>query len=456
MPDRSAKSSVHLDVDPGANPATQVLDPDAPFRILLLGDFSGRVSRGVQAPIKGRGAVPVDLDNFEEVMEGMGVALRLPRAELSFASLDDFHPDAIYAKAAVFQQLAELRGKPPAVVQEAAAPAAAGAAPSGTVSGAGLFDSMLSETEQRHGSAREDPSDLAAFVKRVMAPHLEERPDKRKLEWAARVDAIGAEQMRAILHHPQFQSVEAAWRSAWLLVQKLDPDNELKIYLLDATLDELIDAEAEDLKPLFSGPRASWAAIAANFEFGQNADDAGRLLRFGRLAAAAGAPFLAGALPPAENVAPEWKVLRQMAEASWIGLVQPRFLLRLPYGKKTSAVETFEFEEMPESRHTDYLWGNGAMVGACLLGYAFRKQGWEMRPGSFRQLTGLPLHVYTENGQTELKPCAEILMSETDAETLMESGFMPLASLKEQDAVLLVRFQSMADPPKALPGRWTS
>jgi type VI secretion system protein ImpC len=450
MADRSEKSSVHLDVNAASETAAAVVDPDEPFRILVLGDFSGRANRGVHAPLAGRRPVPVDLDNFDEVMAGMGVSLRLPRVALSFGSLDDFHPDAIYESADVFRELADLRSRPPAVA-EAAAQAAA--ATQRAASGGGLLDSMLAETEVRHGN--DDPSDLAAFVKRVMAPHLEERPDKRKLEWASRVDAIAAEQMRGVLHHPQFQALEAAWRAVWLLTQKLDPDAELKVLLLDVTVDELIEEEPERLLPLFA-PQAPWAAIVGNYEFGQGDDDAARLLRFGRLASRAQAPFLAGALPSSGEASREWKMLRQIPEAKWIGLAVPRFLLRLPYGSKTSATETFPFEEMPKSDHQAYLWGNAAFVCAYLLGHSFRKQGWELRPGAFRQLEGLPLHVYTENGQSELKPCAEVLMSEADAETLMEAGFMPLASLKNQDSVLLVRFQSIADPPKALPGRWAN
>ena len=54
-----------------------------------------------------------------------------------------------------------------------------------------------------------------------------------------------------------------------------------------------------------------------------------------------------------------------------------------------------------------------------------------------------------------MKPCAEILLTEKDAGYLMEQGIMPLASLKEQDAALLVRFQSIAQPVAALSGRWS-
>ena len=53
----------------------------------------------------------------------------------------------------------------------------------------------------------------------------------------------------------------------------------------------------------------------------------------------AGAPFLGEADPgdSGEEEVPAWQRLRQLPEACWIGLAMPRFLLRLPYGKKTDS-----------------------------------------------------------------------------------------------------------------------
>ena len=52
------------------------------------------------------------------------------------------------------------------------------------------------------------------------------------------------------------------------------------------------------------------------------------------------------------------------------------------------------------------------------------------------------------------KPCAEVLLTENEADFLLNTGLMPLASLKGQDAVLLVRLQSISELPAALAGRW--
>jgi len=438
-----SRSSVVFEAEAETSPSREV-DSDTPFRILILGDFSGRANRGLKAGLAGQRPVLVDLDNFEEVMEGMQTSLRLPGAQLRFRELDDFHPDHIYRRAEIFRKLADLPYEPPRAAAAATAP---------VVAGPGLLDSILEQTEELPAPSLEDAGDLAAFIKKAVAPHLEAKPDAGKKEWAARVEAVTGEQMRAVLHHPAFQALEAAWRAAWMLVQGLG--DEVKVYLLDATLEDLL-ADTATLEKLLTGPRDPWALLVGNYPFGESEEDAARLQTLGRLARAAGTPFLAEAQPPSDTTAPEhWQKLRQSPVAAWIGLAVPRFLLRLPYGESTSAVESFKFEEMPGSVHAEYLWGNPAFCCAWLIGQSFRSEGWDLRPGMHRQVDGLPLHVYEEGGESVTKPCAELLLSEKDAAFLLQRGYMPLASMKGQDAVLLVRFQSIAEPLAALAGRWS-
>ena len=88
-----------------------------------------------------------------------------------------------------------------------------------------------------------------------------------------------------------------------------------------------------------------------------------------------------------------WQQLRASPDAEWLGLAMPRFLLRLPYGKKTSPIEAFAFEEMPNGPDRGaYLWGNPAVVCACLLGQAFTLDGWDLQPPSGARVEGLPVH----------------------------------------------------------------
>jgi predicted component of type VI protein secretion system len=64
------------------------------------------------------------------------------------------------------------------------------------------------------------------------------------------------------------------------------------------------------------------------------------------------------------------------------------------------------------------------------------------------------MHVYKVDRESVAKPCAEVLLTEHDAEFLLDNGLMPVASMKDQDSVLLLRVQSIADPLAPLAGRW--
>src|SRR5229473_3078708 len=94
-------------------------EPDLPFHIAVLGDFSGRENRGVlDARLQGRKPVLVDRDNFENVMARVAPELHLPlggpggpRIPVRFRELDDFHPDHLYESLKIFQALRDTRDR---------------------------------------------------------------------------------------------------------------------------------------------------------------------------------------------------------------------------------------------------------------------------------------------------------------------------------------------------------
>jgi len=70
------------------------------------------------------------------------------------------------------------------------------------------------------------------------------------------------------------------------------------------------------------------------------------------------------------------------------------------------------------------------------------------------EIEDIPMHVYEEEGQLKIKPCAELLLSETAIQEALGMGLMPLLSVPGQGVVRLARFQSIADPPGPLAGPW--
>jgi type VI secretion system protein ImpC len=486
---KSSFGEVKLDVNAGADPSPAVPDPETPFRILLLGDFSGAAARAAR-PQAGWKPRAIDRDNFDEVLARVGPEF----SGLRFREIDDFHPDRIYTENEIFQRLRDVRRmlEEPATFGEAAAEIrslskeqSAPATPPTTARtasaaeperplrpelapGASLLDSIVEAEEPKAPAAVIRRGELRSFVESVVAPYRvaaenTELPRLREL-----ADAEAGVRMRSMLHHAAFQALEAAWRAVFQLVRATETGSLLQIYLADVSKAELAAdlGAADDLRKSRAWRMLveetggdGWSLVAGNYAFAQTVDDAEMLGRLAKIMSHAGAPFLAEADPGGGTEAGEgtrqWERLRQLPEASWIGLAMPRLLLRLPYGKKTDTVESFEFEEMPGvPNHQEYLWGNPAFACVQVLAEAFANSGWEMRPGAGAQIDGLPLHVYEAEGEQQVKPCAEVLLTERELDWILDRGYMPLASIRDRDAVRLVRFQSIAKPLARLSGRW--
>jgi type VI secretion system protein ImpC len=496
----------------GARPS-----PETPFCIAVLGDFSGRSNRGVRdAKVIGkRRALLIDRDNYDEVLSRSGVEIQLPMGErgsldLRFSELEDFHPDRIFERLDIFAKLREIRAQlqDPSSFQKAAGElglrsrdsvaearkpdTTAAATPDvAKLASGSLLDAMIEQTEARVATdgPRRSGDEVGEFARRVVAQYLVNNPDPRQAEVLAVVDRAIGGLMRAVLHNPDFQALEAAWRAVFLLVRQLETGSQLKIILFDISKQELADdlsstGSDEDFRNTgtyrllveqsVETPGAEpWSIIVGNYSFGPGTKDTELLSRMARIAGRAGAPFLAGASPallgcgslvssphPRNWVTPEkssgWSDLRRLPEAGAVGLALPRLMLRLPYGKKTSPVESFEFEEFVDApAHEDYLWGNGAFAVALLLGQAFSEAGWAMHPGQINEIEKLPLHVYVRDGESQVKPCAEVVLTEEAVERLVEEGLIPLVSFKGRDVVRVARFQSISDPSRPLAGRWT-
>jgi type VI secretion system protein ImpC len=497
-------------------------DPEMPFRILIIGDFSGRENRGLSEskdPPAGRLPFEIDRDNLDEVIAKLSPEIKLSLNDkdsfsvtVGFKELDDFHPDRLYERLEIFQAFREIRGilDNPRTFEDAAKvirirtrlePEPTNAIQtekqkspkpeSNTFGTSDLLDEIIEASDGRAKEARpsSDTAEWSAFLRKIVKPHLVPNDDPQQAELKAKVDTASAGLMATVLHHPDFQAIEAAWRAVHFLVSGIETDTHLRLYLLDISRAELAAdlASTEDLRltatykflveqtvATFGGE--PWAVLAGNYIFDHSRKDAELLGRMAKIAKKAGAPFIAGAHSHlvgceslAENPEPNdwkrhidaedaraWEALRRLPEASYLGLVLPRFLLRLPYGADTDPIEYFEFEEMPDSpTHSHYLWGNPAYACVLLLAQGFSKYGWGLRPGIIQDIDGLPMYICQEDGETRIKPCAEVLLTERTAEIVLEKGLMPLLSFKDQDKVRLARFQSLADPLTHLAGRWS-
>ena len=425
-------------------------DDDEPMRLLVLGDFSNKPPDERPA-LASRPTLRVDVDNFDEVLRRVRPRLSLPAGEIGFEQIDDFHPDQLFARLDLFQTLRQARTHPPSgsdallgrLLGKPAEAASAPAAPSGTG-----FDAM---------------------IQRVVAPHIVKDTSEQTKTYVLAVDAATSEQMRALLHHPTFQSLESAWRGVRWLMSNVELDEHLQLHLFDVSSNELLadfvsargqvaqtgvhDALVDRWRNVPGGQ--GWSAIVALIDFGPSDASVGLLGALGLIAREAGAPLLADAdwtlaTEEAGGFA-AWQALRRSEVAPWIALGAPRILLRLPYGKATDPIDAFEFEEMIGGPvHDEFLWGHASLGMALLIGRAFIANGWEMEPGDEREIGGLPVYTFVRDGVHEMQPCAERFLTEKQINTLLKAGLVPMASHRNRDVVVAIRFQSVSDPPTPL------
>jgi type VI secretion system protein ImpC len=457
---------------------------ETPFRVLITGDFSGRTNRNVIEPLMKRRPLKVDLDNFGSVLASLRPALDLDlagdrRISLQFAELDDFHPDRLW-DGGHFNEFRETRRKLKNP-QTFAAAAAEMAARTGETPVESDNDTLARLLGERPRKAPPKPASTAravdALLKQAVGADVVPGPDPRQAESIAALDHAISKEMRAILHHPDFQRLETAWRNVDYLVRHLDPDEELELWLLDVSLAELAaDLRATNVLDETNVYRFlvedaggtpgthPWAIVVALFAIEPSDENADLLARIAKIAAAAHAPFVANAgsmfleaaLSRGEPAFPNaWQAMRAMPEAQYAGLIAPRFVLRLPYGRDTDEIESFAFEEMPGSPdHAAYLWGDAPVACADLLGSSFREAGWDFSPGDRAELESLPIHTFMDAGEKRVTSCTERLLTDRAAERLLAMGVMPLAAVRDSDTARVVRFQSIADPLRPLAGRW--
>jgi type VI secretion system protein ImpC len=128
----------------------------------------------------------------------------------------------------------------------------------------------------------------------------------------------------------------------------------------------------------------------------------------------------------------------------------------MPYGAKSEPTENFAFEELDSSPdHNHYLWANGIFACALVLAQSFREaEGWEMER-LVQDIDAVPMHMYKENGETKIKPGAEIVMTQKAAEKIIGHGLMPLISFRDSDRLRLARLQSVASSAESLRGKWS-
>ena len=232
----------------------------------------------------------------------------------------------------------------------------------------------------------------------------------------AAIDERIARQLDAIRRHPRLRRLEASWRGLHYLVSAVDKLDGVKVRVLSVSWYELcrdLERAAEfDQSQLFQKVYEQEFGMPGGEPYGlligdyaishrrtaeHPTDDVGALAAIAQVAAAAFAPFVAGAAPELfglESFAdlalpldlraivslPEygrWRALRASEDARFLSLVLPQALVRDAYADDGNRAEPFRgswTRERPDEG--DFLWMNAAYAFAATVAGAYGRSGW--------------------------------------------------------------------------------
>ena len=480
-------------------PAAELLQRPK-FRMAVFGDFSGRSARGlieVGDALAARRAIPLDVDTVEDVIEGFATTLVLPIGpdgkgiEVKLKELDDLHPDELVDNLELFEALKGLRQRlSNARTAESAVREMQGWGESFTapVKSTHRFsasanipaDRKLSDFQKLIGDTSgiltPQASPIDDLIGQIIGPYVVPGPNPEAMALRETVDEAMSQALRLVLHHPDFQALEAQWRSLDLLARRIETDVKLEITLYDISAEEIATdlAQSDDLAqtglfklltaPLEEEGGVGFSAMFGMYTFEETPPHAEILARVAQIAEHVRAPFFAAMSPGFMNtalkdrhplVAASWDELRRQTAAGYLGLVSPRFLLRRPYGRKTDPIDAFEFEEFTEKEGlAGMLWANPIVLVAILLAQAWKDGGKNMTLGKVMSLDDIPFHYVTDkHGDQVALPCTERNITESRNQLVVGRGFMPVVSIRGRDVIRLASFQSVAGSEIA--GPWT-
>ena len=304
----------------------------------------------------------------------------------------------------------------------------------------------------------------------------------------AAIDKRLTAQINEILHHPDFQALESAWRGLHYLCQNTATDETLKIRVLNVSKEEMYDNlesnsgsmwdQSELYKKIytqqFDQPGGEpFGAIIGDFYFDNGHRDVQMLQWISAACASCHCPFISAANPKLmglesweglqdiTNVTEavsgkrhaEWNDLRKAEDSRWLALTMPRFMARMPYGERGAKVSDFAFEEdVAGSDHGRFVWANAAYAMGVNITRAFRESGWCVQirgKESGGEVKNLPMHSFdTTDGDVDVKCPTECAINQRRESELSNNGLMPLLWWKGEPNAAFVGAQTLRAPDK--------
>ena len=283
----------------------------------------------------------------------------------------------------------------------------------------------------------------------------------------AAIDKKLTEQVNVILHHEDFQKLESAWRGLHYLVNNTETDEMLKIRVMNISKKELgktlkkYKGTAWDQSPLFKKLYEEeygqfggepFGCLVGDYHFDHSPPDVELLGEMAKIAAAAHAPFIAGAgadadadgvvagagqparpdqdlhARPSTRPGARCASPRTRATSAWPCRASWRACPTAPRPTRSRSSTSRKTRPAPTTASTR--WANAAYAMAVNINRSFKLYGWCSRIRGIESggaVEGLPTHTFpTDDGGVDMKCPTEIAISDRREAELAKNGFMPL------------------------------
>jgi type VI secretion system protein ImpC len=304
----------------------------------------------------------------------------------------------------------------------------------------------------------------------------------------AKLDQQLTLQLNEIIHAPEFQQLESAWRGLHYVVFNSETDTSLKIRVMNVGKTELSREfkvypgarwdQSPMFKQLYNAEYSTlggepYGCLVGDYYFDHSPTDVQLLRDVSKISAAMHAPFLSAAnhsllgldswnqLSNPRDVGkvfdtPDYaafKSLRDQPDSKYVALCMPRVLSRQPYGAKGEPVEEFAFEENTDGHKGEkYGWMNAAYAMAANVNRAFKEYGWTVRIRGVQsggEVANLPTHTFpTDDGGVDMKCPTEVSIDDRREAELSKAGLLPLIHRKNTDMAAFIGAQSLYKPKK--------
>ncbi|MDN3524968.1 type VI secretion system contractile sheath large subunit [Halomonas sabkhae] len=353
-----------------------------------------------------------------------------------------------------------------------------------------LLDQVMAQTrmvpeEEGYDVAKQG---VAAFISELLkTDDADQQVNKSVVDrMIVELDRKIGQQVDEVIHADEFQHLESAWRGLKLLVDRTDFRENIKLNVLHATKEELLEdfefaselSQSGLYQHVYAAEYGQFggepvAAMIGHYDFTPSTPDIKLLQYTSSVGAMAHAPFLSSVAPSFFGIdsfeelpnikdfkaifeGPKyarWRSLRESEDSRYLGLTAPRFLLRTPYDPEENPAKSFHYRESVSDSHDNYLWGNTAYLLAERLNDSFAKYRWcpnIIGPQSGGAVENLPTHTFESLGQLQNKIPTEVLITDRREFEMAEEGFISLTMRKGSDNAAFFSANSV-QKPKSFP-----